>query len=91
MSFDPDRVEEFLALFEQVKEQIAAFEGCEGLTLLRDAAQPNVLLTYSYWESEEALNRYRFSDLFKSTWAGTKALFNDKPVAWSLVVEQRVK
>ncbi|MCF8254345.1 MAG: antibiotic biosynthesis monooxygenase [Bacteroidia bacterium] len=91
MSFDPNKVEEFLALFESVKGKIANFEGCEGLTLLRDSAQPNVLFTYSYWQTESHLNKYRFSDLFKTTWTGTKALFNDAPMAWSLVVEQQVK
>jgi (4S)-4-hydroxy-5-phosphonooxypentane-2,3-dione isomerase len=91
MSFDPNKVAEFLALFESVKVKIANFEGCEGLTLLRDSGQPNVLFTYSYWQTESHLNKYRFSDLFKTTWTGTKALFNDAPMAWSLVVEQQVK
>jgi heme-degrading monooxygenase HmoA len=91
MSFEPEAVPKFLALFETVKEQIAAFEGCKGLTLLRDAHQPNVLFTYSYWETEQHLNKYRFSDLFKHTWQQTKQHFNDKPIAWSLKLEQVVK
>ncbi len=91
MSFDPQKVDEFLQLFEEVKLKIAAFEGCEGLTLLRDTAEPNVLLTYSYWLSEAHLNKYRFSELFKDTWSRTKILFNNAPVAWSLTVEQTVK
>lgn len=91
MSFEPSRVPEFLELFEEVKEKIAAFEGCKGLTLLRDASEANVLFTYSYWESEEHLNKYRFSGLFKTTWENTKKHFNGKPIAWSLVVEQVVK
>ncbi|MDZ4668041.1 MAG: antibiotic biosynthesis monooxygenase family protein [bacterium] len=91
MSFEPEKVEEFLALFNSVKHQIANFEGCEGLTLLKDSVQPNVLFTYSYWQSEAHLNKYRFSELFKKTWLGTKILFNDAPIAWSLLVEQQVK
>jgi heme-degrading monooxygenase HmoA len=91
MSFEPSLVPAFLELFETVKEQIAGFEGCSGLTLLRDAHQPNVLFTYSLWDSEAHLNKYRFSELFKSTWEQTKSKFNDKPIAWSLLVEQQVK
>jgi heme-degrading monooxygenase HmoA len=91
MSFEPNKVADFLALFETVKHQIASFEGCEGLSLLRDANASNVLLTYSYWQSEKHLNHYRYSELFKQTWAQTKILFNDKPVAWSMVLEQAVK
>lgn len=45
MSFEPSLVPAFLELFETVKDQIAGFEGCKGLTLLRDAHQPNVLFT----------------------------------------------
>ena len=91
MSFEPSLVPAFLELFETVKEQIAGFEGCKGLTLLRDSHQPNVLFTYSLWESEAHLNKYRFSELFKNTWEQTKNKFNDKPIAWSLFVEQQVK
>ena len=91
MSFDPSKTQEFVALFDSVKDKIASFEGCEGLILLRDAEHENVYLTYSYWQSEAHLNKYRFSSLFKETWKGTKILFNDKPVAWSCLVEQKVK
>lgn len=91
MSFDPEKVSEFLDLFDSVKEKIAAFEGCEGLILLQDATHANVFLTYSYWQSEDHLNKYRYSELFKFTWAGTKALFNNKPIAWSCLVAQKVK
>ena len=76
---------------EEVKSKIANCEGCEGLTLLRDAHESNVLFTYSYWQTEQHLNQYRFSELFKDTWSKTKILFNHKAIAWSLVVEQQVK
>ena len=91
MSFEPSLVPAFLSLFETVKDQIANFEGCKGLTLLRDAHESNVLFTYSLWESEADLNKYRFSELFKSTWEQTKNKFTAKPIAWSLLVEQQVK
>ncbi|NDC29831.1 MAG: antibiotic biosynthesis monooxygenase [Bacteroidetes bacterium] len=91
MSFEPQKVDDFLSFFETVKAQIAAFDGCEGLILLRDAQLPNVLCTYSYWQSEAHLNKYRYSPLFKDTWTKTKLMFNDKAQAWSLVVEQKVK
>ncbi len=91
MSFEPDKVEEFMQVFENAKERIAGFDGCEGLTLLRDAHQSNILFTYSYWKNQDCLNKYRFSELFKDTWAKTKVHFNDKPLAWSLEVLQSVK
>jgi heme-degrading monooxygenase HmoA len=35
----------------------------------------------SFWETEEALELYRSSELFRSTWAKTKLLFDEKPQA----------
>jgi quinol monooxygenase YgiN len=84
MSFDPAKIDEFLANFEVNKKKIRAFEGCNFLELYRDQNNTNIFFTYSYWDSETDLNNYRHSKLFKSVWAKTKPLFNDKPEAWSV-------
>lgn len=88
MTFRPEEVENFQLLFDERKELIRHFEGCSLLELWQDAHNPNIFFTYSNWESEAHLNHYRFSELFKDTWARTKSLFADKPNAWS--VNQRV-
>ncbi|MEP1094434.1 MAG: antibiotic biosynthesis monooxygenase family protein [Cyclobacteriaceae bacterium] len=85
MEFDAEKAENFLALFEGVKEKIAAREGCTHLELCRDATQDNVYYTLSHWEREEDLESYRNSILFKETWARTKVLFGGKPQAFSLM------
>jgi len=54
------------------------------LELWRDANTPNIFFTYSFWNSEDDLNAYRHSELFRKTWKETKALFSDKPEAWSV-------
>ena len=56
------------------------------MELLQSASEPNVLFTLSIWERESDLEIYRQSELFLSTWARTKALFADKPEAWTLTV-----
>ena len=84
MSFDPSKIDAFLANFEANKDHIRNFEGCEFLELYRDKEHPNRFFTYSYWNSEADLENYRHSDLFKGVWAETKVLFNDKPEAWSV-------
>ena len=86
MSFQEDKVDQFLANFDKNKALIRGFSGCHQLKLLRDKTSPNVFFTYSIWESEEHLEAYRNSDLFKGVWANTKILFNDKPAAWSVDV-----
>ena len=83
MTFQEDRLTDFLFIFDASKAQIRAFPGCRHLELLRDLDQPNVRMTHSRWESPEALEAYRQSDLFRTTWAATKVLFADKPMAFS--------
>ncbi len=84
MSFREEEVDNFLALFNERKQRIRHFDGCNQLELLQDANHPNIYFTYSIWESKKHLDHYRFSEFFKDTWTKTKALFNDKPQAWSL-------
>ena len=84
MGFHENNVEDFLNNYNANKLKIRNFKGCEFLELYRDKSNPNVFFTYSYWESEADLERYRQSDLFKNVWAKTKPLFNVKPEAWSV-------
>lgn len=84
MTFQEDKVENFLKVFDESKEKIRAMQGCRYLELMRDVNQPTVFMTHSHWLSEDDLNNYRDSELFKSTWAKTKPLFADKPLAFSV-------
>ncbi len=84
MHFRTDAREAFLELFHASKEKIRNFPGCQHLDLLNEPADPCHFFTYSYWENETALNRYRDSELFAVTWANTKSGFDQKPRAWSL-------
>ncbi len=84
MSFDPLKIEEFLHNFHNSKDKIRNFEGCSFLELYRDKKHTNIFFTYSYWNSEENLENYRNSDLFKEVWGKTKVLFNELPQAWSV-------
>ena len=86
MEFQEDKITEFLANFKQVKDKIRASIGCVKLELYRDKNKTNIFFTYSYWQTEQDLENYRNSDLFKSVWAKTKPLFNAKPLAWSVDV-----
>lgn len=84
MTFRPDATEDFLNVFKEAQPRIAAFPGCTHVELIRDIHRPEIMMTYSIWDSEDALESYRQSELFQTTWAKTKVLFNDKPKAWSL-------
>ena len=84
LSFQSDKVDQFLRNFDENKEKIRNFPGCRLLELYRDKNASNLFFTYSYWDSEKDLNDYKNSMLFKSIWKKTKVLFNDKPQAWSV-------
>lgn len=83
MTFHEEKVGNFLAIFNDSKHKIRRFEGCQHLELLQDKNFPNIFSTYSYWESENHLNTYRDSELFKNVWTLTKVLFVEKPIAFS--------
>lgn len=86
MELKPDEVNNFKVLFEERKEKIRCFPGCHYLELLEGVnGNKTVFMTYSHWESEEALNSYRYSDLFAETWRLTKAMFSKKAEAISTV------
>jgi quinol monooxygenase YgiN len=89
MTFRPDALPDFFALFEETAPKIRGFEGCHHLELWEDVRYPNILTTYSHWEDAAALDAYRHSDLFRSTWAKTKPLFAAPTVARSQHVRVR--
>jgi len=83
MGFAPEHVDTFLTIFDKYKEYIRGREGCQLLELYQEN-NSTVFFTYSYWNSEEDLQQYRNSNVFKEVWSQTKALFNQKPEAWSV-------
>ena len=83
LSFETAQVDLFLAHFAAVESQIRSTKGNMFLELYRDIGRPNVFFTYSHWSTEQDLENYRNSDFFKTVWAATKAMFNDKPQAWT--------
>jgi (4S)-4-hydroxy-5-phosphonooxypentane-2,3-dione isomerase len=84
MSFAPEKVNEFLEIFNSSKHLIRNFEGCQHLELLNDIHDKNIFFTYSYWEHEDNLQKYRDSELFQRVWSRTRILFSTKAEAWSV-------
>ncbi len=84
LTFREEAVPDFLDIFRDSKERIRNFPGCHHLELWRDKQHPHTFFTYSFWEDESALYRYRHSELFRSTWKKTKVLFADRAEAWSV-------
>lgn len=90
MTFQEEKVTAFLENFEIHKNSIRNFPGCHHLELWQDENKKNIFMTYSHWESEQHLNQYRDSELFKKVWTYTKTLFSEKPQAFSSKKIQKV-
>lgn len=84
MIFKEDKIDEFLINFNENKDKIRNTTGCNFLELYRDKTNSTIFFTYSYWDTEQDLNNYKNSNLFKNVWIKTKILFSDKPEAWSV-------
>ena len=93
MTFNPEKIQDFKSLFDEVKPRIQNSPRCihvEHYVLIRQNQMcfiliANVFYTYSKWKDEEALEAYRTSDFFEATWKRTKVLFEEKTEAYSLL------
>jgi heme-degrading monooxygenase HmoA len=79
LTFREEKTEDFKEIFNNSKNFIRNTEGCLHLELLNDIAQPHIFFTLSFWENEAALEGYRQSDLFKTTWAKRKFCLRISP------------
>jgi len=84
MTFQPNKTAEFVQVFEESKEKIRNFPGCQHLSLLNAKLNSTIFFTYSKWDSEVELDNYRKSELFQTTWAKTKILFAERAEAWTV-------
>jgi len=84
MEFEPENISAFVNIFKKNKYKITTFDGCRSVELLRDINVKNIFFTYSIWDSESSLNKYRESNTFKNIWSITKPLFSNKAKAWSV-------
>ena len=51
---------------------------------MQEKNKPHVVFTYSLWKSEDALNNYRDSELFRGVWSTIKPWFGEKAEAWTV-------
>lgn len=60
------------------------FPGCQHLELWQGADAAHVVMSYSIWDSQTALDEYRSSEKFRAFWKATKAGFATPARAWSM-------
>ena len=84
MTIRTEEIDRFVQLFEVHREAISSMPGCLGLKLHNQTEPTGVFFTYSIWQSESDLERYRKSPLFQSIWPQVKALFHCPAEAWTV-------
>ncbi|PJJ59289.1 putative quinol monooxygenase [Hymenobacter chitinivorans] len=84
MTFQPEKVVDFLAIFRDSENKIRTMPGCRHLELWQDADASHVYCTHSHWDSAADLDNYRRSVLFGQVWPATKRLFAAPPLAFSV-------
>ncbi len=87
MTFKQEEITNFLEYFDTVQNDIANMPGVIHVKLYQDTKNPNIVFTHSIWLKESYLDDYRNSKLFGEVWPKTKALFAEKPIAWSLTLK----
>ena len=84
MHLMPGKVEQFIEIFEHIKQEVRNQQGCLSLELLRSAhPEESNVCTLSLWQSANDLETYRASALFRKTWDQVKPLFDAKAQAWT--------
>lgn len=91
LTIKEEEMENYITTFHKNKKTIVAFEGCNHVESWQAVSPKNVFFTYSFWDSEEALNNYRNSDFFKGVWTNLKPRFSAKAEAWSVNVLEEKK
>jgi quinol monooxygenase YgiN len=86
MRFQPDKVDEFLALYATAQPIIATQPGCHSVQLVRQIDDPSAFATWSLWQDASALEAYRTSAFFLGFWPQVRALFRQPADATSFEV-----
>lgn len=84
LTFETEKISDFLAYFDTINTRVSSFPNCFGMRLMQDIHNPNIVFTYSNWSSEVALNAYRDSELFQGVWSTIKPWFGAKAEAWTV-------
>lgn len=85
LHIQPDKLEDFKKIYLSSANTIRSFSGCRSVEVYQKSDTPEIVFTYSKWDTEDDLNAYRNSNFFNDVWKSVKPLFLQKAEAWSLV------
>lgn len=80
-----EKAADFRKTFAENHHKIESFPGCKEVRLVHAKDNENTHFTISLWESEQALESYRHSELFGVIWPTVKPWFKEKAEAWTTI------
>ena len=83
MVFIEEKSAKFREHSKTIVNKISKSKGCHKVEILQDINDRNIFFSYSHWSSEEDLNNYRNSEMFKNIWGELRKMFAKKTQAWS--------
>ena len=84
MQLQDGKAKDFQSIFNEVNSEIRKSSGCISVELYTDVKDDDTVITLSVWENAEALEAYRASALFISTWRKVKPFFRAPAQAFSM-------
>lgn len=84
LEFQEAHIQDFLRYFDSISDAVNSFPGCLGMKLYQEIDQPNIVMTYSHWQSTDDLEKYRNSEAFGKIWPTIKPWFGGRPEAWTV-------
>jgi quinol monooxygenase YgiN len=84
MVVDQNKIDVFNHFMSNVKMEKIKLEGCVHYDHFGDKQYQNVFYSYTIWESERYLNKYRKSELFREVSSTLRSLCLTEPTAWTV-------
>jgi quinol monooxygenase YgiN len=84
MEVDPDKIEPFKRFMGILSEEKQKMEGCVHHDFFSDKQYVNVYYSYTIWESQTYLKKYKKNPLFKEVTKTLTSLCLAEPHAWTV-------
>lgn len=85
MSILESEIERYQEIVKPYKSKILSSPGCKDVQIFKDINNKSIVFSYSVWETEQDLENYRKSEMFRKVWNEVKTLFSNPAEAWTIV------
>lgn len=84
MEVDDTRIDFFENFMNNLSEEKLTLEGCLHHDFFCEKDNRNMYYSYTIWQSEKFLNKYKKTDLFKEVTRTLRHICIKEPIAWTV-------